>query len=140
MLADEGVTYVLDWTADDQPYPLKTFHGEMISVPYSLEINDLPLFLNHGLTGPEFGQMIVDQFDILHRDSRRSSRVMAIGIHPFVVGQPFRYKYFEQAIAYIARHKDVWITTSDEIAAWYMLNYYFTHVQKLKEAEILQGF
>lgn len=133
LLADEGITYVLDWINDDQPYPLKTFHGEIISVPYSLELNDLPLFLAKGMTGPEFGQMIIDQFDILHRDAATAARVMAICIHPFVVGQPFRHKYFEQAIAYILQQKDVWIATSDEIAAWYMLNYYSTHVQKLRE-------
>jgi len=138
LLADEGVTYVLDWTCDDQPFPLKTFNGEIISVPYSLEINDLPLFLHRGITGPEFGQMIMDQFDVLQRDSRRSSRVMSIGIHPFITGQPFRYKYFEQAIAWLARQKDVWFTTSDEIAAWYMLNYYPTQVQKLREVGIVQ--
>ncbi|HEY4337258.1 MAG TPA: polysaccharide deacetylase family protein [Puia sp.] len=139
LLADEGVTYVLDWTCDDQPFPLKTFHGEIISVPYSLEINDLPLFLQRGITGPEFGQMIMDQFDILQRDSRKASRVMAIGVHPFVMGQPYRYKYFEQAIAYLAKQKDVWFTTSDEIAAWYMLNYYPAHVRKLREVGIAQG-
>jgi len=80
--------------------------------------------------------MIMDQFDVLYRDARKAARVMAIGIHPFIVGQPFRHKYFEQAIAHIARHKDVWITTSDEIAAWYMLNYYSTHVRKLREVGI----
>jgi peptidoglycan/xylan/chitin deacetylase (PgdA/CDA1 family) len=138
LLADEGVTYVLDWTCDDQPFPLKTFHGEIISVPYSLEINDLQLFLNRGITGPEFGQMIMDQFDVLQRDSRKSSRVMSIGIHPSIIGQPYRFKYFEQAIAYLSRQKDVWFTTSDEIAAWYMLNYYHTQVQKLREVGIAQ--
>lgn len=133
LLADEGITYVLDWINDDQPYPLKTLHGEIISVPYSLEINDLPLFLQKGVTGPEFGQMIIDQFDILRRDADSAARVMAICIHPFVVGQPFRHKYFEQAITYILQQKDVWIATSDEIAAWYMLNYYSSHVRKLRE-------
>jgi allantoinase len=140
LLADEGITYVLDWSADDQPFPLKAFHGEIISVPYSLEINDLPLFLNRGVTGPEFGQMIMDQFEVLQRDARRISRVMAIAIHPFIVGQPHRFKYFEQALTWLSRQKDVWITTSDEISAWYMLNYYDTQVQKLREAEMVQRF
>jgi peptidoglycan/xylan/chitin deacetylase (PgdA/CDA1 family) len=104
-----------------------------------MEINDLSLFLNKGFTGPEFAQMIMDQFDVLQRDARTASRVMAIGLHPFVVGQPFRFKYLEQAIGYLARQKDVWFTTSDEIAAWYMLNYYHTQVQKLREVGIVQG-
>jgi peptidoglycan/xylan/chitin deacetylase (PgdA/CDA1 family) len=138
LLVEEGITYSLDWSGDDQPFPLKTFHGEIISVPYSLEINDLTQFINRSITGPEFGQMIMDQFDVLQRDSRRISRVMSIGVHPFILGQPHRFKYFEQALAYLARQKEVWFTTSDEIAAWYMLNYYHTHVRKLREAEMVQ--
>ena len=133
LLKEFGLIAYCDYLNDDQPYPLKTYRGEIISVPYSLEINDLPLFLQKGISGPEFGQMIIDQFDILRRDATSAARVMAICIHPCVVGQPFRHKYFEQAIAYISQQKDVWIATSDEIAAWYMLNYYSAHVRKLRE-------
>ena len=44
---------------------------------------------------------------------------MALALHPFVIGQPFRHKYLANALEYIASHEDVWLTTSDEIAAHY---------------------
>jgi len=44
---------------------------------------------------------------------------MALALHPFVVGQPSRYRYLEQALAYIANHDGVWLTTSDDIAEHY---------------------
>lgn len=91
----------------------------MLSVPYSVELNDLGLFTMRGLTGPQFLQTVKYQFDQLYADSADSGRVMALALHPFVSGQPFRAKYVSQALEYIASHSGVWITTSDEIAEHY---------------------
>ena len=112
-----GASYVLDWTADDQPFPLSV--PGMISVPYSVELNDIMLFVTKSFTGEEFYQAVVDQFDQLYADSAGSGRVMALALHPFVVGQAFRARHLDRALAHIARHRDVWLTTSDEIAAAY---------------------
>jgi hypothetical protein len=48
---------------------------------------------------------------------------MALCLHPFIINQPFRQKYLERALDYIAGHDDVWLTTSDDIAAHYAKNY-----------------
>ncbi|WP_433180233.1 polysaccharide deacetylase family protein [Actinoallomurus sp. CA-150999] len=116
LLAELGLTYVLDWTNDDQPYPLNV--PGMISVPYTVELNDLGLF-GKGTTGPEFVQVVRDQYEQLRADSQDSGRVMALALHPFVIGQAFRAKYLDQALAYLAAQPDVWLTTSDEIAEHY---------------------
>ncbi|BDT87490.1 polysaccharide deacetylase family protein [Nocardia cyriacigeorgica] len=117
ILAELGLTYLLDWTADDQPFRLNV--PGMVSVPYSVELNDLGLFTMNSFTGPEFVQIVTDQFDQLYADSARSGRVMALALHPFVTGQPYRAKYLDQALDYIAGHHGVWLTTSDEIAEHY---------------------
>ena len=117
LLRELGLSYVLDWCADDQPFPLNV--PGLISVPYSVELNDIMLFTQHGLSGEAFYQVVVDQFDQLYRDSEQSGRVMALALHPFVINQAFRHKYLEKALAYIAGHEGVWLTTSDEIAAHY---------------------
>jgi peptidoglycan/xylan/chitin deacetylase (PgdA/CDA1 family) len=113
LLAELGLGYVLDWTNDDQPYQLNV--PGMLSVPYTVELNDLGLFLR-GLTGPDFLQMVKDQYDVLRTDAEHSGRVMALALHPFVIGQPFRAKYLDLALEYITSQPDVWLTTSDEIA------------------------
>lgn len=114
LLAELGFRYVLDWTNDDQPYPL-TVPG-MLSVPYSVELNDLLIF-GKGFTGGEFVQMVIDQYEQLRADSAISGRVLALALHPFVIGQPFRHKYLEQVLKYLAAQPDAWLTTTDEIAA-----------------------
>jgi len=113
LLAELGLKYTLDWTNDDQPYRLNV--PGMLSVPYSVELNDLLLFAR-GLTGADFVQMVKDQYEQL---STEGGRVMALALHPFVIGQPFRHKYLDQALEYLAAQPDIWLTTSDEIAAHY---------------------
>ncbi|MBZ4320434.1 polysaccharide deacetylase family protein [Streptomyces huiliensis] len=117
LLAELGLDYVLDWTSDDQPYRLNV--PGMLSVPYSVELNDIGLFVSKGLTGPDFVRIVKDQLDRLYEDSADSGRVMALALHPFVTGQPFRAKYLDQALEYVADHPGVWLTTSDEIADHY---------------------
>ncbi|NIH83347.1 polysaccharide deacetylase family protein [Amycolatopsis granulosa] len=117
LLAELGLSYVLDWTNDDQPYRLNV--PGLLSVPYTLEVNDLLMFVTKGFTGPQVLQIIKDQFDQLYADSAASGRVMALALHPFVIGQPFRARYLDEALAYIAGHEGVWLTTSDEIAEHY---------------------
>lgn len=116
LLAELGLTYVLDWTNDDQPYPLNV--PGMLSLPYTVELNDLGLF-SKGTTGPEFVQIIKDQYEQLHADAEDGGRVMALALHPFVTGQAFRAKYLDQALAYLAAQPDIWLTTSDQIAEHY---------------------
>ena len=117
LLKELGLSYVLDWCADDQPFPLKV--PGMISVPYSIELNDVTMFVAKSLTGENFYQMVVDQFDQLYKEGAATGRVMALCLHPFIINQPFRQKYLERALDYIAQPNDVWLTTSDEIAAHY---------------------
>lgn len=116
LLAELGLTYVLDWTNDDQPYALNV--PGMLSVPYTVELNDLGLFAN-GITGPEFVRIVRDQYDQLRADAQGSGRVLALALHPFVIGQAFRAKYLDEALAYLAAQPDAWLTTSDDIAEHY---------------------
>ncbi len=117
LLSELGVDYVLDWTNDDQPYPL-TVPG-MLSVPYSVELNDIGIFVTKGLTGPDFVRMVKDQVDQLYEDSAGSGRVVPLALHPFVTGQAFRRRYLDEALDYVTNHPGVWVTTSDEIAEHY---------------------
>ncbi|KAB8165914.1 polysaccharide deacetylase family protein [Streptomyces sp. 3MP-14] len=115
LLAELGVDHLLDWTNDDQPYPLRV--PGMWGVPYSVELNDITLFMGGRVSGPEFVRIVRDQLDRLLAESADSGRVFPLALHPFVIGQAFRARYLDEALALVAGHPDVWLTTSDEIAA-----------------------
>ena len=117
-LADEGLDYVCDWINDDQPYFIETKNKKLVSLPYSTEINDLPQF-RMGRSNEEFELMIRRQFDTLYREGEESARVMAICLHPFVIGVSHRIWVLESALDYIQNHEKVWFATGEEIVdAW----------------------
>lgn len=123
LLAEAGIEYVGDWVNDEQPYPMRVKSGSMISIPYSIEVNDIPVFLDQKKTGEQFGRLICDQFDGLYEDGAKTGRVMAIALHPFLIGHAHRAKYFAQALAHITSRKEVWVTTGAEIIDYYKKHY-----------------
>jgi allantoinase len=118
-LAEAGIQYVSDWVNDDQPYEIRTTKGPLISVPYSLEINDIPMMIVQHHESPAWVQRCRDHFDRLYAEGARQPRVMAIAVHPYIHGVPHRIKYFEAVYDYIRKKKGVWFTTGEGIADWY---------------------
>lgn len=89
----------------------------MLSVPYSLELNDFMLFMTGpGVTGPDYERMVLDGFEQLMADSANTGRVMALPLHTFVSGQPHRTKYLGRILRAIASEPQVWLCTSDDLA------------------------
>src|SRR5262249_34324918 len=105
---------------DDQPYRMNVGGRRLCSIPYSGEINDLPQILRAGRSSDEFELMIRRQFDTLYREGAQSGRVMAICLHPFVIGVPHRIGALDAALAYILRHEGVWRATGSEIIEHYL--------------------
>ncbi|HTH98493.1 MAG TPA: polysaccharide deacetylase family protein [Stellaceae bacterium] len=119
-LAAEGVEYVADWVNDDQPYRMSLENGaNILSVPYSLELNDKPAFEKKNQTPEQFRDMICRQFDVLYEEGAENGRVMAIALHPYITGMPHRIRALEEALAYICKHQGVWRATGSEIARAY---------------------
>lgn len=123
LLAEAGIEYLCDFCCDDQPFEMNVKSGSLISMPYSVEVNDLPLLLHFGASGEEMGQMIKDSFDVLYAEGADTARVLPICLHTFIAGQPFRWKHILAALEYIAGHDDVWLPTGGEINDWYRANH-----------------
>ncbi len=119
-LAEEGLSYVCDWVNDDQPYMIDAGDKQMVSLPYSMEINDRPAFDRYYRSSEEFELMIRRQFDVLYREGKDSGRVMSISVHPFIIGVPHRIWALESGLDYIAGHEDVWFATGEEIVDHYL--------------------
>ncbi len=119
-LAEEGLSYVCDWVNDDQPYMIEAGDRKLVSLPYSMEINDRPAFDRYYRSSEEFELMIRRQFDVLYREGKESGRVMSISVHPFIIGVPHRIWALESGLDYIAGHDDVWFATGEEIVDHYL--------------------
>jgi peptidoglycan/xylan/chitin deacetylase (PgdA/CDA1 family) len=123
LMAEAGLIYHTDWFHDDQPFPIKVKQGKLISLPYTIELNDV-MVNAQGNDAKYFGQIIKDQFDVLYEEGADSGRVMCIALHPYWIGQPHRAKYLDDALEYILGHEGVWKTTADDIAEYYIEHYY----------------
>lgn len=117
LLKEAGYRYVLDWPADDQPFWMRTRSGSILSVPYSIEVNDSPSMVFRQQGAVDFERMMIDQFDEMLLQSAKWPLVCTIVLHPFVIGQPFRLRALRRALGHIAASRgDLWITTPGRIA------------------------
>ncbi|MDB5569433.1 MAG: polysaccharide deacetylase family protein [Hyphomicrobiales bacterium] len=112
LLRAHEVDYVADWCNDDLPYAM---NNGLMSIPYSLELNDMPLFNNPSISVVDYERRIRDSFDVLYAEGATHGRVMCISLHPFLMGAAHRIKYLDQALAYVTGHEGVWLATGSEI-------------------------
>jgi len=119
LLAEAGIEYVADWVLDDQPVKLRTRAGDIISVPYTVEVNDVVMTAIQQAPADEIFRRGRDQFDRLYQEGKDIPRVMAISIHPYLTGVPHRIKYLEALYDYILGHEGVMMWTGAEILDWY---------------------
>ena len=118
LVARSGIDYLCDLYHDDQPTPVRVREGQLISLPYSMEIND-SIAWRRGQEAQAFARKICDEFDVLYEEGREHGRVMNIAVHPFIMGQPHRIAALEQALDYITGHSQVWLATGSQIVDWY---------------------
>jgi peptidoglycan/xylan/chitin deacetylase (PgdA/CDA1 family) len=120
LLAEEGYDYVADWVLDDQPVWLKTRGKPIVNVPYTQECNDVAMMLIQHHKASEYAERALDQFAQIHADaSPEQARVMAIVLHPYIMGAPHRLKYFRKIFEAIRKTPDVLFWTGEEICDWY---------------------
>ncbi|MCP8939467.1 polysaccharide deacetylase family protein [Alsobacter sp. SYSU M60028] len=135
LLAEHGVEYTCDLFHDDQPMPVNVKSGRLISMPYSLEMNDVIVYNSNLYSARHYGEIIKRQFDQLRAEGERSGTVMCIPLHPYLVGQPHRIEPFAEALRYIASHDDAWLATGREIAAYFNERYYDAMAQAIAAAQ-----
>ena len=119
ILADEGIKYVADWVLDDQPVRITTENGSMVSVPYSVETNDIPIFALQNQPSDAMYKRTIDQFERLYAESETVTRVMAISVHPYLSGVPHRIGYLEKIYEHIQAKPGVLMWTGEQIYEWY---------------------
>jgi peptidoglycan/xylan/chitin deacetylase (PgdA/CDA1 family) len=119
ILAEEGIEYVADWVLDDQPCDIATSSGPVLSVPYTVETNDITMMALQHHTAEEFLKRGIDQFDRLYQESETITRIMAISLHPYITGAAHRIRYLEELYAHIQKKKDVKLWTGEQILDWY---------------------
>lgn len=140
LIAEYDFWYTCDLFQDDQPQPIKTKTGRLVSMPYSLEVNDVITYSVMGYAPDQYTDILKRHFDQLLEEGEESGTVMCIPLHAYLVSQPHRLRAFEEALQYIKAHSDdIWITTGQEIAEFYRNTYWDQTVADIKKRGIATG-
>ncbi|MCH7735806.1 MAG: polysaccharide deacetylase family protein [Chloroflexi bacterium] len=119
LLRKAGIDYLCDWVNDEQPYPMA---DGLVALPTMLEMDDVFAMSNRRVEIERYAQSLKDCFDIMYQDGEDNGRLLAINLHPWLVGQPFRIGYLEEALAHIMGHDGVWSASGSEIIDWFNNN------------------
>ena len=120
LLKQEGYEYVCDWVLDDQPVWLKTTTSPIVNIPYTQECNDVAMMLIQHHKASEYYDRAIDQFEQIYEDSAESARIMALVVHPYIMGAPHRLKHFRRIFETIQQKTDVAFMTGEQILDWYL--------------------
>ena len=124
ILAEHGLIFYCDIMNDDQPYLIETEHGNIVSTPYSNEINDFTMLSRMGFSTDQFLAAIKEELDVIlsEAESSGSGRMMNLGLHPHVSGRAYRIRAIREFLNYAKSLDGVWFATREEIAEWYLQN------------------
>jgi peptidoglycan/xylan/chitin deacetylase (PgdA/CDA1 family) len=119
LLTEAGVKYTGDWVYDDEPTVIRTSHGPLVTLPYTVELNDIPMMLVQHHGSDHLLKRTTASFDRLYAESAVRPKILSIAIHPYISGQPFRIGPLEQIYDYVNRFEGVVHWTGAEIFNWY---------------------
>jgi len=123
LLVEAGFEYTADWILDDQPCEVKTQKGKLYSIPYTTELNDIPIMLSQNHVSSILYDRTMDYFETLLREGEKNVRIMCIAVHPYIHGVPHRIKYFRQIFKELSDNPAVVFMTGSEILDWYLLQH-----------------
>jgi len=120
LLAEAGIKYCADWVIDDLPATMETAHGPLLTMPYSVELNDIPIMMIQHHRADELLDRTIAQFDRLYDEAEtQGAKVMGIAVHAYISGVPHRIGFFERALAHMAARPGTLFWQGRQILDWY---------------------
>jgi len=117
MMEEGGFLYTADSYADELPYWLAGPKGPQLSVPYTLDANDMRFATPQGFNaGDQFFAYLKDSFDTLYAEGETAPKMMSVGLHCRLVGRPGRAAALARFLDYVQGHDRVWVATRLDIA------------------------
>ncbi len=122
LLKEAGVEYVYQWVIDDLPAWLHTKHGDLIAMPYGLDLNDSVVYAIEKHSSSEMKLRVEQTLRAFAREieRERQPRVLTLPLHPHLSGVPHRIGFLTDMLdALMARHDTVFMN-GRQIASWFV--------------------
>ena len=115
ILAEAGLDFYCDLSNDDQPYLMNVAGRTLVSVPYTIEYNDYSIYVRGGGPPNRLQEVMLPAFDTLYAEGATSGRLLNLGLHPHVQGQPHRIAALRETLGYFKSFPGVWFPSRAEI-------------------------
>lgn len=116
LLAEAGFAWHGDVFDADLPYRLATSSGPLMAVPFTMEVNDMPLYIRYG-NEPEAFTRILQR--ILENGAAipRKPFCLDLTVHAHVFGRPFGVIEFAKSLNIARQHQaTTWLTDHGTLA------------------------
>jgi allantoinase len=117
--AAEGIRYTLDGMDSDMLSRLDTKPAPLVLVPYPPSVVDMGQYLSRFKEAGDLERLWIDYVHELGReaaaDPKRPATVVAIGIHPFVVGTPAGAAALRRVLQSLKANHLVWLTDVEAV-------------------------
>ncbi|HEY6334432.1 MAG TPA: polysaccharide deacetylase family protein [Alphaproteobacteria bacterium] len=120
LLKSAGIEYLFDWVIDDLPSWMDTKSGPLLSMPYTLELNDSVIYAVERHASPEIYRRFTDTLEVFEWELRQQPRVLTLALHPHLIGVPHRFVYLQKILDVLLDREDVIFVTGGAIADWYV--------------------
>jgi peptidoglycan/xylan/chitin deacetylase (PgdA/CDA1 family) len=121
LLAAAGFHWHADMFDADLPYRIDTTDGALIGMPFTMEVNDMPLYVRYGNEPDAFTrtlERIVEGWPALGNPFA----CLDITVHAHVFGRPYGAIAFLDSLALVQRNESCWLTNHAELAALFASN------------------
>jgi peptidoglycan/xylan/chitin deacetylase (PgdA/CDA1 family) len=120
LVAEAGFGYTADWISDELPFPMTGPAAGLCAMPLAYELSDLRLIGEYRRMAWDYTEQLLDAFAFLSTEAgRQGGRMLALPVHPRLIGAPHRIGAFEAALDGMAETGAVWCATgSDILAHW----------------------
>jgi allantoinase len=120
ILKEHGVEWLSDFYVDDMPCWMRTKHGPMVAMPYTVELNDVPIWAIQNHSSDEMHKRLELTLETFERELADYPRVLTLALHPHVVGVAHRMGYFQRMLDLLLARKDTVFVTGSEIHDWFV--------------------
>jgi len=118
ILQELGFLYHIDDVSRDEPFINVLPKGSLVTVPYSVNLNDFQNAFPGRYSPPSYEQVLKDQFDQLYEEGDKRRRMMLICTHDRMCGMPAAVRMLDRVLQYVRSKEGVWFARKDEIARW----------------------
>ncbi|MGI9422805.1 MAG: polysaccharide deacetylase family protein [Hyphomicrobiaceae bacterium] len=120
VLKENGIMFLHDWVVDDLPFWIRTKHGPMVGLPYTFELNDVPVYAVQNGSSDEILKRMQATLAVFEREILHNPRILTFGLHPHIIGVPHIAYQFEKALDVLVKHPDTIFMTSSQIGDWFI--------------------